>query len=114
MNWKYFIGCKAKDNDGNIGTVTSLDFGTNHIYVDHIMESDDGWKPILRPLSSMTDEEKREFVKIKELTIKKYHDDRTPITTETKRDLTFVEGLWLMEKGFFVGQCREDECILEG
>jgi hypothetical protein len=114
--WQYFIGCKAKDNDGNIGTVTSLDYGTDHIYIDGIMQNDEGWKPILRPLSSMTDEEKREFPdKKRELTGARFDGEYAFLVfTKGARVARVSDILWLMEKGFYVNQCREDECIMEG
>jgi hypothetical protein len=95
------------------------------------MQNDEGYKPILRPLSSMTDKEKDQMIKdcpsrqndegyrVKSIYLMGVECEYISVVMkhETKskyvRDLTINELLWLMEKGFFVNQCREDECIIE-
>ena len=80
--------------------------------------------PVFRHLSSMTDEEKKEFGEtffeescdnIKTL----QYDDRSDAVVmicynEACSEICNIKAiLWLMSKGFWCGQCEETECILE-
>ena len=135
LNWGLFLGGKV-DCKGHRFVLKYIAPST-HIYgVELLMPVDyagylqsgflpDECKPILRPLSSMTDEEKKE---LKQLCL--------TIVPELNKDITCVyldvagcicidiplwewyagtkELLWLMSRRFFVGQCEETECIIEG
>ena len=123
MRWQYFLGCRVRNRNCEYTVVSAKTdgawlnaFSNNGQGFGLPIDSDNkNFKPILRPLSSMTEEEKREF---NEAFCKTglfsprlvfgnivYVDFAVPATTK--------ELLYLMEKGFFVNQCREDECILE-
>jgi hypothetical protein len=107
MNWGLFLGCNCRHPQKGEGRLNLIDIDNLEIY--------EGWKPILRPLSSMTDEEKREFPdKKRKLTQARFDGEYAfLIFTKGARVARVSDILWLIEKGFYVNQCREDECIIE-
>jgi len=153
MKWQYFLGCKVKckgfKQKGILsGVYPDCETGKEWELMVTFKNEGKSWnrtkrldskdcKPILRPLSSMTDDEKREFNKMffvpKKRAVKfeiyaeiirvtmlpnpevfrseveKIYDKSFPTTGIC----TVKEVLWLMEKGFYVNQCELSECIIE-
>ena len=117
------IGCMVEN--GGIGTLTSVDSDGSHIAVDHVMENIEGWKLILKPLSAITEEHKREFEDKflkKEFTLDSFtvyshsidklaydrFGDRSCEATDTLQDI------WLALKGYDVGIVPDKYKIVEG
>jgi hypothetical protein len=130
MRWGNFIGCKVSTKRGK-GILKEITYNQVGIKIDGLVntpqceyfyfdDTDKDCKPILRPLSSMTDEEKREFdiiegKKNKKLTKATFDGEHIIMRFSTGGRVGRTSDLiYLMEKGFYVNQCREDECILEG
>jgi len=145
MNWGLFLGCKVRMSGRCfVGDYFVKDVMSHRVQKDtYLLGTDRGTeyakhcKPILRPLSSMTDDEKGEFNKMffvpKKRAVKfeiygeiirvtmlpnpevfrseveKIYDKSFPTTGIC----TVKETLWLMEKGFYIGQCELSECIIE-
>ena len=73
--------------------------------------------PVCRSLENMDSNTKKEFVRkfkvqMQHLTVDRYnviHIDR-----QVQRECTVPEVLWLIERGFYIGQYEEGEYILEG
>ena len=132
MNWGLFIGGKVMF--GNQTFVLS-EAGRGHLHFEGFgnmrFDSKD-CKPILRPLSSMTEEEKDEIkerfydrafriVGLEYVSFKDVSDNHIDLIVE------WYEGgmacrsaiqspeiiLWLIERRFYVGQCKLSECIIE-
>lgn len=123
MNWAYFIGCKVKVHNWE-GKLYGIELDSHLIISDNgriVPIHKDNCKPILRPLSSMTEEEKVEMQKlfykehgqVKELIL----DVDKCVIVRLKKGREFhcntIEILWLMSKGFYVNQCEPEECIIE-
>jgi hypothetical protein len=141
MNWGLFLGCKVKTFKNElvgksecyaiVKKITCSEVGIEpdwfkskgeHDLHYFTFNSENMPKPILRPLSSMTEEEKKEMYK-------KYYSKNPEINcvyltsdgyvlVRFKNDRDYgcgtMELFWLMSKGFYVNQCEETECIIEG
>jgi hypothetical protein len=119
MRWGLFLGCKVRAYNA-VGKIVSVNTGDSlevHFMGDSVssMANIKDCKPILRPLSSMTEEEKREFPdKKRKLTQARFDGEYAfLIFTKGARVARVSDILWLMERGFYVNQCREDQCIIE-
>jgi len=150
INWGLFLGCKVfckehkKNISDGIGVLVGItpddedadrhilkvfyEKGRWNIYKD--CEADN-CKPILRPLSNMTDKEKNEFenvmmcgFKFKEVYL---YDINKGLPNHKKQWIILAKTIvgselyvnspdqiiWLMSKSFYVGQCEENECIMQ-
>ena len=85
-------------------------------------------RPIFRDLSTMTEEEKREFAEAHGYdrtgdfdSLRIIWDNDQPLIEINPSDqdnywtarLSLEEFIWLLERGFYVGQCPREECVVE-
>ena len=89
---KTISACKPSIITNNI----YLNFGDGGLYLYNI----DNVKLLLRPMSDMTDREKKEFSKLLDDKVKVYSNQNTIDAIKIKSDLTLKQTEWLLEHQF--------------
>jgi len=121
MNWGLFLGCRVryfgvKKEDFILDGVFKKDNNTMlQVKNKDYSVYDYDCKPVLRPLSSMTDDEHAYFIKLfcllQVFKPRLLFDNIVYVNFGTAG--TTQQIIWLMQKGFYVGQCEEGEYILD-
>ena len=118
-----YIGCNVmilpKFNLGSFRTqlvgvsttgITLSNWQHNKVRVSSNFEEFESIKLILKPLSAMTEEDKREFLKKFEVEFKSLTLEKgvLQIHKQIKRDLTVYECFWLASKGYDIGLVEDE------
>lgn len=120
INWHLHHGNKCRNTQS--GAEFILDYPYK-AYDSHMLRDTCGDSypqgdclPVCIPLEKMDNNTKKEFIRkfkvqMQHLTVDRYKIIH--ISERVQRDLTVTEILWLIDRGFYVGQYEEGEYILE-
>ena len=107
----YHVKIHSWDGKLIVSDLNTFPFSTELMYEEDMWDQLSGFKPYLRPMSSMTEEEKREVSKLGVCDDGAFHNDIYDVGTSMEEAFTAIS--WFLERHFDINYLIEKGLALE-